>query len=130
MSCGETQPRACLSSNAGNDAVITVNTPTRFASISTVCLTFHFAGDLVDTGEQFGYLAGGGSANFGSTSLSQRTSCLETKTNPPKRPCSWTATRGSLRGCSAAPGGCPGGCDGGGRALTRWKRPGRVALTS
>jgi hypothetical protein len=78
MNCPFTFPSICLRPSAGNDAVLQVLVPTHFASISTVCLTFHFTGDLFDAGDWLAFLGGVGFISTGGTSLTERTSCLDT----------------------------------------------------
>ena len=73
---------SCDTPSPGNDAIVRTVTPTRFGSIYSTCLTFTFAGDLVDAGETllwtvsnnhaFGFIVG-----IDDPSVTTRTSCLQ-----------------------------------------------------
>jgi hypothetical protein len=77
MNCQLTFRSICLRPSAGNDAVVEVLVPRHFASISTVCLTFHFTGDLFAAGDELAFLGGVGFISTGPTSLNERTSSLD-----------------------------------------------------
>jgi hypothetical protein len=82
MTCTLLLPFICDPASRGNDAVVHVVVPHHFRSVTEVCVTLHFQGDLVDPGETVMLINGGGFENGGTTSLAERASCRNVQDQP------------------------------------------------